>query len=73
MPLQKQGGIAPVTGVLQWMTISSSEGKGKERGVVAWLSMLESVLILLSLVLGMSMGNDQGDGQQGGHPGESLL
>ena len=35
MPLQKQGGIAPVTGVLQWMTISSSEGKGKRSGGVA--------------------------------------
>jgi len=41
-------------GVLQWMAISSSEGTGKEGEMVAWLSMLESVrVMLLSLGLGM--------------------
>ena len=38
---------------MQWMAISSSEGIGKEGEVVAWLSMLEGVLMLLSLGLGM--------------------
>lgn len=54
-----------VTGVLQWMTMSSSEGIGKEGGLVAWLSLLESVLVLLSLgldIIKLNMGKDQGEG-----------
>lgn len=42
-----------MTEVLQWMTISSLEGIDKAGGVVVCLSVLESVLMLLSLGLGM--------------------
>ena len=52
--ITETSGIAPTTEVLLWM-ISSSEGIGKEEGEVARLSMLESALMLLSLVLGMSL------------------
>ena len=42
-----------MTGVLQWMTIRSFKGTGKEGGmVVVLLSVLESVLVLLSSGLG---------------------
>ena len=47
-PVLKHGGIALMTGVLQWMAVGSSEGIGKEEGVMAWHSMLESVLKLLN-------------------------
>ena len=39
--------------MLQWLVISSSEGIGKEGGVVAWLSVLECVLMLLNSRLGI--------------------
>jgi len=39
-PSQKHGGMTLMTGVLQWMAISSSERIGKEREVVGCLSML---------------------------------
>jgi len=56
--------------------MSSSEGIGKEGGLVAGLSLLESVLVLLSLgldIIKLSMGKDQGEGGQGRHPGGCLL
>ena len=41
-----------MTGVLQWIAISCSEGTGKGGHLVAWHSMLETAL-MLSLGLGM--------------------
>lgn len=52
-----------MTGVLQWMAITSSDGIGKEGAAVGWLSMLESVLIFVELNAGncqVLMGKDQG-------------
>lgn len=46
-----------MTGVLEWMAISSSESINKEGDVVACLSMLESVSVLSSLKVGIIMLN----------------
>ena len=55
-----------MTGVLQWMAVSFSEGTGKERGVVVWLSMLESVLSSGLGILKLSLHDmDQREDQQG--------
>jgi len=42
-----------VIGVLQILAISSSERIGKKGQAMVWLSMFESVSVLLSLGLGM--------------------
>lgn len=41
--LLKNCGVTPMSGMLQCTAINSSEGIGKERGAVAWISVLESV------------------------------
>ena len=51
--LPKHGGTTPTTGVLRWMTTSSSEGIDKEGRVVVWPFLLKTVLMLKSLGLGM--------------------
>lgn len=59
-----------MTGVLQQMTISSSEEKGKERGgMMVRLPRIETALTLLS----SGLGKDHRESQQGSHPGGGLL
>ena len=57
---------------------NTSEGTGKEGGVVVWPSMLESILMLFSSWLGMVRLSFYGclcqrENQQGGHPGGDLI
>jgi len=43
---QKLDGMTLMTGVLRWMSISSSDRIGEEREVVGWLCMLGAASIV---------------------------
>jgi len=48
-PSHKRGGMTLMTGVLQWMAISSSEETGEEREAVGWLCMSGTALTVIEL------------------------